>query len=265
MIYRFAYQVCDVSSNQNKKRFCSDDRTEISKKCIQSFFESLEYTASLCNGHTFVVKLFEDHCTKELKEFLIHIKNKYSSEKILIEVESIINGGITNSMTACFNYIKTNDSDLVYLIQDDYLFTKTSIYEVIDIYYQMLTDVKTDGIVSPFNEHRYFLDSYRNKPTPRTILCGKNRYWIQYYDMSCSFLCSQTTLIKNWDLIEKFLSMPPAGTDDGDLENVSLNYMLSKRGILGVVPIPSIALHMQSELEIDPYVDWKQLWNSIKI
>jgi hypothetical protein len=30
-------------------------------------------------------------------------------------------------------------------------------------------------------------------------------------------------------------------------------------------PIPSVALHVQYEAQKDPYLDWKELWESIKI
>ena len=37
----YALQTCDVKSYQGQKRYASDDRTLISKKCIKSFLESV--------------------------------------------------------------------------------------------------------------------------------------------------------------------------------------------------------------------------------
>ena len=45
----------------------------------------------------------------------------------------------------------------------------------------------------------------------------------------------------------------------------SLNQMFTKKAVLGLMPIRSLSLHMQTELERDPYVDWQTLWDSIDI
>jgi hypothetical protein len=39
--------------------------------------------------------------------------------------------------------------------------------------------------------------------------------------------------------------------------------MFTQRGILGIMPMNSVALHMQGPAEKDPYIDWKTLWDSI--
>jgi hypothetical protein len=64
----------------------------------------------------------------------------------------------------------------------------------------------------------------------------------------------------NKDILDYFVSLD---SKLPDLESISLNKILVKRGILGVCPFESIALHMQGEYEKDPYVDWKLLWDSI--
>jgi hypothetical protein len=53
--------------------------------------------------------------------------------------------------------------------------------------------------------------------------------------------------------------------NNNDLENKSLNYMLTQRGVLGLVPINSVAFHLQSDLEKDPHIDYKPLWDSIDV
>jgi hypothetical protein len=53
--------------------------------------------------------------------------------------------------------------------------------------------------------------------------------------------------------------------EKNDLENVSLNYMLTKRGVLGLVPVNSIAHHLQSDLEKDPHIDYRPLWDTINV
>jgi hypothetical protein len=119
-----------------------------------------------------------------------------------------------------------------------------------------------DIVVSPFNDFHTWLTVYRNSSTPRTVVVGENRYWIQYYDMSCSFMTTHLEFSKHWDLYNAFFDL--LAKKDPRLEAESLNYMLTSR-VVGLIPINSLAFHMQSELEKDPHIDWKPLWDSIDV
>ena len=44
---------------------------------------------------------------------------------------------------------------------------------------------------------------------------------------------------------------------------MSINKILVERGVLGIAPLRSLALHMQTEAEKDPYIDWKSWWDNI--
>ena len=103
--------------------------------------------------------------------------------------------------------------------------------------------------------------SYLYRPTPRTIIPGTHRYWIQFYDVACTFMTSTEQFNKHWDLYETFLNFSPTYEN---LEPESLNHMFVKRGVLGVMPVNSVALHMQGEFEKDPYIDWRSWWDAVK-
>ena len=167
------------------------------------------------------------------------------------------------SVRVCYQWMTDNGKDLVYQVQDDYLFERMAVFEVIDMYFQVTREHNTEPLISPYNDPYYWAVLYKGKSTPRLIVPGKHRYWIQLYDLSCSFLTSSNQFKQHWDLYEKFLDMPPTGVN-GNLENLTLNHMLVKRGVLGLVPLTSIALHIQSDAEKDPYVDWKPLWNNFE-
>jgi hypothetical protein len=258
----YAVQTCDIASNQGKERYCGVSKTELSKKCLTSFFNSLEYVVEhALEDCKHVVAIIDDHSTDENISFLNSIVNYYKDHKFidvcLIRLESC---GIMNSIRSCYEWLRDNGKNLVYQVQDDYLFEPSAIYEMIDIYTQILVETKTECVVQSFNPVHWWLTEYRNKPTPRAVFVGYKRYWIQAYDTGCTFMTSLTQLKNNWNLIEIFLSLDPTKSP---LENISLNYMFTKKGVLGVVPITSVGLHMQDELEKDPYIDWKKLWDSV--
>ena len=261
----YALQACDVSSYQNKPRFCSDNRTVISKKCIKSFLQSVSNCANNVKGAYHCVAIFEDNCTDDLNAFLLQCKNEFNASNLLVEIKHLKDRtGIKASIEECFKWLNLNGSDLVYQVQDDYLFTPDCIEQCINMFYQIYNETKVHPVVSPYNDPNNWLVQYRNKCTPRTVIVGQKGYWIQYYDCSCSFLTSHAQFKMHWDLYEAFFEKIEK-IDKNDLENKSLNYMFTKREVLGLIPINGLAFHMQSELERDPHIDWKPLWNSIQI
>jgi len=260
----YALQVCDAFSNsrEHSERYCSNDRTLISKKCIKSFMESVKYVSKEKPEVLHTIKIFNDHSSDDLVSFVEDVVKQYSSENIIIEVESLSESGIMYSIGKCYEWLKENGKDLVYQVQDDYLFKDDAIFQMIDIFMQVFNDIETMPIVSPFNYPHYWnCKSYKYKSTPRMIVPGKNQYWIQCYDISCSFLTGHQQFVNNWDMIEYFLTLDPTGGETGDLENISLNRILVDRQQLGLTPFNSLNLHMQSEFEKDPYTDWVSLWN----
>jgi len=263
----YALQTCDVSSYQGLKRFASDNRTEISKKSIKSLLYSIQYCADKSPHTKHHLAIIDDHSTKELKDFIYDAKKEFSTDNISITVIELTDKtGIRDSIEYCYRWLQDNGKDLVYQIQDDYIFTITTIYEMLDIYFQVLQETSSQCIVSPWNDSWLWLSPYRNRSTPRAVLVGKHRYWIQYYDMSCSFLTSHEQFSKHWDLYNAFFELiDKVNNANSDLENISLNYMLTMRGVLGLVPVNSLAFHLQSELEKDPYIDWKPIWDSVEI
>lgn len=262
MNIHYAYQTCDIASNQSQKRYCSDSKTEIVKKCITSFLKSVQYAAKQRPESNHIIQIFDDRSTEDLKQYLQHIIKTYSNNNITINIEQIKNGGVMNSIRACWEWLEQNGTDLVYQVQDDYMYDETAIFEMVDMWFQLAKDTETHAIISPYNDPYTWYHTYKYKVTPRMVVLGLGRYWIQTYDTSCSFMTSKLQFSQHWDLYETFLNTPP---NTYTLESASINKMMSERGVLSVMPINSVALHMQSELEKDPYIDWKSKWDSIDI
>jgi hypothetical protein len=131
------------------------------------------------------------------------------------------------------------------------------------MYFQIKNETDHEPVIYPFNRSTNWRVSYRNQSTPRAIFYGNSRVWIQLYDVGCCFMTSVNQLRKNKDLLDLFVSLPSKGID-GALESISLNLMFTKKGVLCVAPVESLALHMQTEDEKDPYIDWESWWNSVK-
>ena len=263
----YAFQSCDIKSFQGQKRFCGDDRTLLSKKSIKSFLSSVKYCAHNNPHTTHHIAIFDDHSTQELKSYHKKCQKEFQTDNIIIELIDLIDEqGISTSIRRCYEWLYNHGKDLVYQVQDDYMFVPTAIEEMVDVFYQMYNETNTQCVVGSVNNSWIWKNLYKNKVTPRTIIAGKHRYWIQYYDMSCSFLTSHEQFEKHWELYNMFLYLTDKIDDEHrDLENKSINYILVQRGVLGLHPIDTVGFHMQSENEKDPYIDWKPIWDSINV
>jgi hypothetical protein len=163
--------------------------------------------------------------------------------------------------------MQLNGKDFVYQVQDDYMFTENAIFEMLELQNHLKNELNEYVVLSPWNDSWLWKLPYRNKSTPRVVICSNHRYWIQYYDMSCSFFLHHSEFSRHWDYYHDFfyLLKKLPSSKENNLENQSLNYMLTRRGVLGLVPINSIAFHLQSQLEEDPHIDWRKIWDSIEV
>ena len=263
----YALQSCDVKNYQADVRFCTNNRTELSKKSITSFLQSVRYLANLEPNTVHCIRIFEDNCTEELQNYLNKLIDKHNVNNVQISIHSLGGVGIADSIKACYDWLLENGSNLVYQIQDDYLFTEKAVHLSVDMFYQIYQQYKTHSIICPYIDPD-FMRNYKGRSIPRLIEMGKAGYWVQVYDTSCSFLTSHAQFIKHTDLYQTFYQLVKAKIIRNsliDLENKSLNYIFTQRGVLGVTPINGLTFHMQTESERDPYIDWRPIWDSINI
>ena len=255
----YTIQTCDINSWQGNDRYAGS-KSEIVRKCVTSFFKSVEYASKKRPESTHRVLIIDDHSTQETIDFLHKCMKEFNSDNVAVILEYLDSTGVVESIKTCYNRIEEKGTDLVYQVQDDYLYTETAIFEMIDVFMQLRNDVHTDAIVASFHDHRYWKTIYRYTVTPRMIFPAAYQNWMQIYDIPCTFLTSKQQFSKHWDLYYKFFDL----IGKPELEAGSLNKMFTERGVLGVQPFNSVALHMQDKVWIDPYIDWKVRWSSVE-
>lgn len=258
----YALQTCDLESPHHKDpRYCNAPKTEVTKRCVRSFLESVTYAVDANHEAIHRITIFDDRSSQQTKDTLHRYAKIYSTGDVTVEVRDTKLPGLAASIRECYEHLRKCDG-LVYQVQDDYLFETNAVYQSLNTYFQVNHQCITDPLVSPFNDQYYWQVGYHNRSTPRLIVQGNDRYWIQIYDISCSFLTSNVQFNKHWDLYEKFLGLIGTGEH---LENRSLNYITTQRGVLAICPINTLAFHLQSNHEKDPYIDWKPLWDKYEI
>lgn len=262
----YAFQACDTKSNQGQKRYCGNDRTILSKKSLLSFLNSVTKAAKSKHGKDSIhnVMIFADNCSDNYLEYIKQCILTFSKNNVTINIEVETNpSSLMKTVRKCWSWLEIYGQDIVYQVQDDYIFFPSAIEEMISLVFQIISDCDNHHpIVVPYNNPFLWLDTYRYNSIPLVVIPSKERYWVQCYDIPCSFMTTKIQFSKHWDLYEKFLSLPSTYEK---LESETLNRILVDRNVLGLQPITSVALHMQSEKEKDPYIDWQSLWKSINI
>jgi len=259
--FHYALQTCDIGVRDNSQpRYAADTKTEITKKCVTSFLQSVENCAISAPDTKHTICIFDDHSTNETVDFIHRAIKRYHKNNVSVELVQLQTKGLFLSVRACFDWLEQNGKDIVYQVQDDYLYTPDAIWEMTDVWMQVHHDTAQHIIISPFNHPHYWKNAYKYKQTPRVVHAGAKRYWIQLYEIPCTFFTSKEQFSKHWDLYENFFN---GDLFDSRLEINSFNKILVERNVLCLEPLESIALHMQTEFDKDPYVDWKSRWDAV--
>ena len=268
----YALQTCDTASYQDPLRYHGGDRTLLSKKSIKSLFDSIRFCHDTHENTAHCVMIVKDRCTQELTAFIDNIKDYFQSPRLSVEIKDLApHSGITDSIRFCYEWMR-NCSDIVFQVQDDYVFRPAAVENSVGMFLQIQHECHTDAVVQPFNDWYHYGVTYRNQVHNRALFTGHRSYWLQIHDTTCSFLTSVIQFNQHWDLYEKFFELIPQYTErkqqgkslDGwALESVSLNYMFTRRGVLGIAPINTLTFHVQNGP--DPYVDFWHTWNNIDL
>lgn len=258
--FHYAMQICDTASFQGHERYCGSDRTLLSKKSITSIITTILDLKSKNSETEHELLLLTDNVTDNLKSWLFNLK---SFPELKITIREVAKPGIADSIKECYEWLSQNGKNFVYQLQDDYIFQKNCLYDTAAIWFKIQNETGSHCIINPFNDPHYWVELYHNKITPRTLFFGVNSYYIQIYEIGCTFFTSKEQFDQHWDLYTKFFELVRNKSEK--LESTSLNYMFVRRAVLGITPMTSLSLHMQTEGERDPYVDWKALWDQIDI
>lgn len=240
------------NSAGNKERYCKASKAEVMRRCTKSLIASVNYAKSLLPNVTFELKVFDDHSDTIAIDSL---KDNLNDATFKTDLEFLTTRGIMPSILACYEYGKTHGKDWVYFIQDDYLYEKTAIYDMLIVANQTSINVGNYTCIFPYN------DPYRYTPVNTVIqshiIQEQGRHWRTQVMTGSCFMVHHYILVKEWDVFEAMGKHEVSS----DMEDKTINQLFRTRGYYLFVPIPSIALHMQYEEEKDPFINWQEWWD----
>lgn len=255
-------QTHSKNNSSSLPRYCGARKFEVSKTCTASLINTIEWSKNNSKFTNYKLIIADDHSDEE---FINFIKEKIGEASFEIELIHLETYGEMPGILKCYELGRDLGKHLVYFAHDDYLYYETALWEMIDAYFQFKQISGMEICIFPYDDpYRYSLLNYDYK-----ILLGAKRHWRNAYHTASCFMANHNTIIDNWDLFE---AMGKAAYD-AYCEDKSINRLfIQMEGFptrkikhLLFTPIPSLALHMGSEREKDPYIDWEQLWNKFKV
>ena len=248
IVFRYCTTVNLWKTSQTWKRIIPDiDKEILVRTCFKSLLSSIEYFQNnhgknlkinlhiVDDGHqnnfnTKILELAKDH----------NINTKYYKNE---------NQGNKESFLYCLQLSK-NFNDLIFFIEDDYLFEKTAIEESVLSYSRLATLLEEDIIISPADYWFYYDSLYKT-----SVMLGANRKFRFVGETLMTFLTSKKIIEKNYSLIEQ------VSLDENDPFEKPLHELYKKHPCLA--PIGSLSYHISTIASgISPHDDWKKLWDN---
>jgi glycosyltransferase involved in cell wall biosynthesis len=234
-----------------EERFCKAPKSEVTRRCTRSLVESLNHAKNIFSDSEFELVVYDDHSDEQS---VIDIKNNLNLATFKTEFISLDTYGIMPSILKCYEHGRDHGKEIVYFVQDDYLYDTTAIHDMI------ITMMHTSAGLGNFTSVYPFDDPYRyipqNSAIPSHIIRSQKRHWRTSAASASCVMVHHQMLIKNWDLFEAM------GKHEVNslMEDNTINKIWQLRGYYLFVPIPSLALHMQYSCEYDDQINWCEWW-----
>ena len=205
------------------------------KNSILSFLET--------NKLDITINLIADNSNQDFDTNIINIlqNKKFKIQKH----DSKINGNRGSYLECCDQAEKAND--LIFFVEDDYLFEKNCISEILHTYSRISSLINNDIVICP-SDYPFFYDSLYQT----TLFVGKNYKWRKINETLLTFMFSKEIFIKYKHYIRK------VGEEINEPFEKPLHELYKKVNCLA--PINSLSHHISRSI---PTIkeDWKTTWN----
>jgi predicted SAM-dependent methyltransferase len=212
----------------------------------------MNYAKELYEDCDFELVVFDDHSDEKSIQ---NIKNNLNIATFKTQFISLDTYGIMPSILRCYEHGRDFGKEIVYFAQDDYLYDTTALYDMIQ------TMIFTSGALGNFTSIFPFDDPFRYSPENTAVLSHMIRYqkrhWRTLHMTASCFMTHHKVIVDNWDLFEAMGNHPV----DSKMEDETINQLFRTRGYYLFIPIPSLALHMQYESELDDQINWREWWD----
>jgi hypothetical protein len=244
----------NINIHKDRQRYCGFDKRTLILGCLSSLINS----ANLVTTYEVNFKIFDDHSSEE---FIKKVHESFKFSRWTYELIPLEVPGHNYSSFRQFEACRDSTADLVYSVEDDYLHCPTALQEMIESYELFVAKSGAEIAIHPFDMPDDYVPPWM---APSWVVHGSRRHWRSGTWSTATIMCRPQVLKDHWPLFEK-LALEYTGDYSADTENHvhegnTINEVWRNHA-LRFSPIQSLALHMQFDTQLDPYIDWKQWWN----
>lgn len=236
------------------------------QKCLVSFLKSLDHCAKhFDSSHHTVGIFYKSYEQQELVNIIDPIIKKYLRDKITIEYHDVSQQGTNGNLLLIeqgFHWLQSHGKQFVFNVQDNYLFSENTIYEMFFVSNQVKFATGFDIIAGGINHLSLWLAVHGDPKHQQVVKTENNFTWVNYYDLSDSFMTTHHQFSQHWDVyIEYFKSTLPNQKINFD----SLNLRLLKKQVHTLVPLQNLVFTMDSNITDHYNIEWKTLWDNTHV
>lgn len=236
--------------NQNV-RFTKTTKAEITRRCTRSLVESMNYAKELFIDSDFELVVYDDHSDDQT---ISDLKNNLNLATFKTQFLSLDTYGIMPSILKCYQHGLSYGKEVVYFAQDDYLYDKTAIFKMLSTMMETSSKLQSYTSIYPFDDPYRYVP--KNTVVRSHLIRSQGIHWRTQNATASCFMVHHDLLVKEWDLFEAMGKHKV----DSVMEDETINRLWNERGYYLFVPIPSLALHMQYDTEMDDQIDWASWW-----
>jgi hypothetical protein len=258
-----------VMLDQNKNRIFDLPKIEYTLRTIKSVVKSCEIAKKYFKDIDIKIIITDDKSNKEsldkinqilsksnLTTELINLKeNEFNDQikKIDIDGKDISKNMLSNMRNLCksIEIAQTENADLFYFLEDDYIHTNDAITEMLFTYEKISSQLNQELFLCPA-DYPYLYSSIDTS----NIFFGNMRHWRSVNETLITFLTSKKMINK---YLEELKLMSTVRHHPMELK---LHEIYKKEYCIS--PIPSLAMHatnINSTYGLPPNFDWKKVWD----
>lgn len=247
IFYRYCTTVNNWKTSQTWKRIIPNlNKEKLVFTCLKSLLNSILFFKEK-NENKIKIKLhlIDDGHQNEFNQKIMNLIKSYAIDFELYKNE---NQGNRESFLYSLNLSRKCD-DLIFFIEDDYLFEKNAIEECLLSYSRLATMLDEDVIISPSDYWFYYDSLYKT-----SVMLGANRKFRFVGETLMTFLISKKIIEENYNLLEKI------SLEENEPFEEPLHELYQRHPCLA--PIGSLSYHISTIASgITPHDDWKKTWN----
>lgn len=239
---------------KEKLRYPGVPKIEVSKRCILSLINSLNYAKYKNSNLEIHLQIFDDNSSED---FLQTLNDIVKLSQFTVTFTQLGGIGIMKSILACYQYGRDNGRSYVYFVQDDFLHHETAIHYMHENYKNFTEKVGRDITLTGNHDPRYLMYG-DNVGIGCKVVPGIDQCWRTTHASQFTTMTTVNLIKDNWDLYEKMGNLP---YDIKCCEDESINHLYFYRGYVEFCPINSLVLQIQWDIHKDFYITWEEWWN----